>query len=83
MAIYTDELMIIFIHISFDVDAIMVEFNFRRDIIDKPEVDSLILMNTDQFERLIQGGKINDRVMYSKVQEVLQGAASKNFMEFL
>lgn len=83
LAIYTDDLMIIFIHINFDVDAVMVEFNTRRDIVDKPEVDSLILMNTDQFKNLIKGGSINDRVMYSKVKEVLQGAISQNFMEYL
>lgn len=83
LAIYTDELMIIFIHITFDVDAIMIEFNFRRDKMDKPEVDSLILMNIDQFKNLVKGGSVNDRVMYSKVKEVLQGAISKNFMEYL
>lgn len=83
LAIYTNDLVIIFIHIKFDINFIMTEFNKRRDVIPDPEVDSLILMTIDQFESVVKGESINNRIMYVKIQEVLQGAMEQSLMEYL
>lgn len=84
LVIYTNDLMIIFIHITFNIDRIMMEFNTRIAEVSNPEVNSLILMNSEQFVKLIKGGAVNERIMYDKIRTVLKDALiNKGFLEYL
>jgi hypothetical protein len=84
IVIYTDQNMIIFIHIDFDIDDTMLEFNKRVSIIKDVEVNSIILMTEIQFVTLLEGSTLNNRIMYTKVREILAPALKEgNFIKLL
>ncbi len=84
IVIYTKDLVIMFIHINFNIDRAMTEFNYRISKITNPEVSGLILMNLEQFTQIIRGETLNERIMYDKIRTVLKEALiNKNFLEYL
>ena len=83
IVIYNENMMIMLIHIDFDQEKVVKEFDTRVKSIEKPEVSSLITINCDQFIDLIKGKQLEDRTMYIKIRELLSAALNKDFISML
>lgn len=86
--VYTEDIMIVFIHFKIDFKEIMNIFSQRLNQLliygISPEVNSLILMTKDQFIQLVEGGKVDNRIMYDKIRSFLKNAIDKNnFVQLL
>ena len=83
LVIYSDSLMIMFLHLDFNFNAINKLFDYRRKKIKHTEIDKLIWFDKRQFLNLIEGNATSS--LYIKVKEILIKGIEKygDFTEYL
>ena len=83
LVIYNKDTVIMLIHIDFDPVGVIKEFNKRITFIEKPEVSGLLILSINDLKNLIKGNLFGNRIMYSKIKDMLDVALNKNFIAML
>jgi len=85
LVIYSQSMMIIFLHLQFDLNTITNLFDERVKSSKKPEISGLVWLTQDELEIAIKTGCINGyfgcRKLYDRVKKLLYYAA--DFYKFL
>lgn len=81
LAVYSETIMIIFLHLEVDVVSITNTFNQRVKLLKNPEVSHIFWLNKDEFKRAILNGNILGKNLYIRVAKLL--SQSNNFYKYL